>query len=312
MFTDATESPESGRGMPFTDPAEGGFTQRATVAISSSAGPCGAVFVGTEKAIVHSFIDRTVAEVVYGEVHNELLEQSDRDFFDGDVTEHTTRAVTLADSVLPADVEAGRRLFFSATDGRMSASGAGVSCSTCHLDARNDGLTWILGGVERQTPSLAGPVDATAPVTWSEGVASVADEAMLTSNNRMGGEGLSQSDADNIGAFVSWTRFPDAPSNLDAELVDLGKQVFNRADVGCASCHSGELYTDNAAHHIFDDGATQTPTLRGIAASGPYFHDGSALDLRAVLTMSRSGLMGDTSGLTDREFDALESYLKSL
>ena len=52
--------------------------------------------------------------------------------------------------------------------------------------------------------------------------------------------------------------------------------------------------------------------LRGISASGPYFHDGSAPDLREVVLRSRDGNMGNPSLLTDHETDALIAYLESL
>ena len=44
----------------------------------------------------------------------------------------------------------------------------------------------------------------------------------------------------------------------------------------------------------------------------PYFHDGSAETLGEVLEQCRSGFMGDTSGLSQSELEALELYLRSL
>ncbi len=70
---------------------------------------------------------------------------------------------------------------------------------------------------------------------------------------------------------------------------------------GCAACHSGWRMTDDAFHdiglqigddlgraeHIPNDPAMRyafkTPTLRGVAARAPYMHDGSLLDLGAVI-----------------------------
>lgn len=77
---------------------------------------------------------------------------------------------------------------------------------------------------------------------------------------------------------------------------------------GCIVCHTPPLYTDRLFHatgvgegkdvgrgkfdpdNPFAQGAFKTPTLRGVASSGPYFHDGSVADLReAVRTMAAGG-----------------------
>ncbi|RYF18786.1 MAG: c-type cytochrome [Comamonadaceae bacterium] len=79
-----------------------------------------------------------------------------------------------------------------------------------------------------------------------------------------------------------------------------GYKVFaDPAKGNCASCHSGPNFTDNGFHNIgiksadpgrFNirkvaamKGAFKTPTLRDIALSAPYYHDGSAATLREVV-----------------------------
>ena len=78
---------------------------------------------------------------------------------------------TFASPTLDPEAEAGRRLFMSATDDEIVMPGSGVSCSTCHLEGRDDALTWPLGPGDRQTPSLRGGLADTAPYTsttlWS-------------------------------------------------------------------------------------------------------------------------------------------------
>jgi cytochrome c peroxidase len=81
---------------------------------------------------------------------------------------------------------------------------------------------------------------------------------------------------------------------------------------GCADCHV-EGRTDRSQHAVLDFGvATDTPTLQGIGATAPYLHDGSAPTLRDVLLRAGDGSMGDTSGLTEAELDALVAYLERL
>jgi len=294
----------------FTSPSEGGFVERPMRVILSQVGPRSVAFLAEETAYLHSWLDRSVAKLPYSEAHDEIGDGR-AEFGMNSLEAYTGRRIT--ESALSADVEEGRRLFYSANDARMAGSGAGISCATCHFDGRNDGLTWTLDGQKRQTPSLAGPVDQTAPVTWADEVDSVADEAMITSSLRMGGNGLVDEDALKIEAYVAWSRLPDTElAGVNDPLVALGKEVFERDEVGCAACHSGELLTDNNSHQLYGSLPTQTPTLRGVSASAPYLHDGSEPTLRDLLERVRDGSMGDTSSLSDREMDALEAYLKSL
>jgi len=77
----------------------------------------------------------------------------------------------------------------------------------------------------------------------------------------------------------------------------------------CLTCHSGFNFTDEKYHNIgvgmdkaeadlgrydvtgedVDRGAFKTPTLRDIALSAPYFHDGSAETLEEVMEYYNSG-----------------------
>jgi hypothetical protein len=88
-----------------------------------------------------------------------------------------------------------------------------------------------------------------------------------------------------------------APGTFDAAAADRGKAVFD--GVGrCSTCHTGALYTDvnqgvlHAAAEVGQDalfasrsvtGRYRTTPLRGLAQHAPYFHDGSAPTLDAVV-----------------------------
>jgi cytochrome c peroxidase len=54
-----------------------------------------------------------------------------------------------------------------------------------------------------------------------------------------------------------------------------------------------------------------TPSLRFVGGTGPYFHDGRYKTLRALLT-STDGTMGHTKHLSPDDLDALEAYLRTL
>jgi mono/diheme cytochrome c family protein len=218
-------------------------------------------------------------------------------------------ALPLAEEALDPEVAAGRRMFFSARDRRTSVVVGGVSCATCHFQGRNDGFTWphVTGAV--QTPSLAGVVSETLPVPWSGAVATAGEEAHLTATLRMGGEGLSEEERAQVAAYLDSTPLPDRPEG-EARAVARGEDAFGRA--GCGACHAGPRYTDNAEHAVAGFATpTNTPPLTGVGATAPYFHDGSAPTLRALLERVRDGSMGDTSDLSDAERADLEAFLRS-
>ncbi|HMV68288.1 MAG TPA: hypothetical protein PKA64_15680 [Myxococcota bacterium] len=258
--------------------------------------------VGQEDLRAWSWIDRVV------QVWGPVAVTPDPGLIDmGPTNTFAAPPSRLSDAVL-----AGRALFFSADAPQMAAVGTGVSCSACHADGRNDGFTWRFADFDRQTPSLAGVVSETAPVTWTGEVADVATEAHLTSSLRMGGSGVSRAEAAQIAAYVDSTRrtMKPAPSAEEQALIAEGEVVFRLPSVGCVACHSGSNGTNNATVSLFGLDAVNVPPLAGIAATAPYLHDGSAATLRDVLERSRDGSMGDTSGLSERQMLALETYLR--
>jgi mono/diheme cytochrome c family protein len=234
------------------------------------------------------------------------------DSYRDDATAQELFTVRPPDSVLPQTVQRGRELFFDTMDPSMVQPNSGTSCATCHAEGRTDGFTWQFEDFPRQTPSLAGDISRTAPFTWTGHVVSVRDEINNTTRSRMGGTGLRAGRADELAAFVEATRAVQLPGVVDAALVAEGEALFHDSRVGCDTCHTGEDGTDGEMWQVFDfDVPTNTPQLRGIAATGPYLHDGSAATLRDVLLAARDGSMGNTGGLTDHELDALEAYLRT-
>ncbi len=295
----------------FRPPASGGFHEREQLFVRTAGNPTGVAIDGEGFVWVHERGHRAVSWLQSDKLETAL---------DDPEAPAGKRALTIGGrhvvgaSWLPDEVEEGRRLFYSATDERMAADGAGVSCSTCHTEGRNDGFTWTFeGGELRQTPNLAAAPADTAPVTWTLDVESVAREAQITSEGRMGGAGLTASEALRIEAFVAWLAgVENERKGEDTDLVRLGREIFHREEVGCASCHAGTHLTDNAFYPMFGLEAVNTPSLVAVSASAPYLHDGSAPTLRALLEKVRDGSMGDTSSLSAAEMDALEAYLESL
>jgi hypothetical protein len=124
-------------------------------------------------------------------------------------------------------------------------------------------------------------------------------------------------------------RTPAPPPDLDPAAVTRGRAVF-RGDAGCARCHRGSTFTDVLSgpprnwpvlHDPAEVGtepgyAARTATrryrttpLRGLIHHAPYFHDGSAADLAAVVD-HYVHQFGFNLSATQRE-DLIE-YLRSL
>jgi mono/diheme cytochrome c family protein len=114
---------------------------------------------------------------------------------------------------------------------------------------------------------------------------------------------------------------PPPAGSVDATVAARGRTVFDRS---CASCHVGGSGTDNNGGKLHApaetgvDGAYaartvnkayRTTPLRALWQHPPYFHDGSAATLAAVVThYNRARTLGLTA---DQQRDLVE-YLKSL
>lgn len=110
-----------------------------------------------------------------------------------------------------------------------------------------------------------------------------------------------------------------------------GKALFDR---DCAACHSGPLLTDLEMHRVEpadeaasdpglfehtgladDRGRFRTPSLRNVALTGPWWHDGSAPTLEQAISRHRpvsdpaqmAGLTAFLSALSDTEFTTRET-----
>jgi len=95
-----------------------------------------------------------------------------------------------------------------------------------------------------------------------------------------------------------------------------GYRLFK--SLGCISCHQGVNIGGNLfqRHGIFHPLASPTPeilrvpSLRNVATTPPYFHDGSAPDLADAVR--RMGISQLNSTLTDEQTEAIVAFLYSL
>lgn len=210
---------------------------------------------------------------------------------------------------LPPDAAEGRKLFFAANDDRISADGR--ACASCHADGRDDGLVWPTPKGPRQTVLLAGRLARPAPYGWDGKHESLAAHIKVTMAN-LQGTGLPATAIDKLAAYL--VRLP-APPKRDHDLSPeekKGEALFASSKTGCASCHADNAAFDVASATKVDKSKMfLAPSLRHVAASAPYFHDGRYPTLASMLR-AKDNAMAPTADLPDDELKALEAYLRTL
>jgi YVTN family beta-propeller protein len=288
---------------------------RANIAVGSN--PRGLVLNRDNTLLyVHNTLDGTVSTI-----------QTDR--FE------VTSVLPISDLTIPVDVLIGAQLFYGAADPRISAAGW-LSCANCHFDGMSDGRVWSgFTDGPRNTPLLYA-LPETVPYNWSgtwdelgqiehkiralhagagliEGIST--RELLDLADENQGYAGLS-ADLDLLTAYLTTLRAPANPAAFAPEVLERGAQVFT--EQACADCHVGPAGTNLQSFDVGTGGSPlerggpsfDTPTLRWLWLSAPYFHDGSAATLRQVFEHAgEHQLIFDVS---PADIDALVSYLLSL
>ena len=237
---------------------------------------------------------------------------------------------------------AGKRLFHSSDDPRMGQD-QWMSCNSCHFDGEMDGQSWLLGFAgPRNTSSLLGMAE-TLPLRWSGEWDEAADSEFAIRMDSFGSglvsgpmncllgppdcanqpphAGLS-ADLDALAAYINSLAVPPSPEGgqLSEAAALRGKAHFEDLATGCAGCHPAPLYTDNLIHDVGTVTADEkigpafnTPSLRGIYDTPPYFHDGSAATLYRAVTRPSPGSEHDVRDtLNPAEIEELVAFLRSL
>ena len=196
-----------------------------------------------------------------------------------------------------------------------------------NVDGKNNPLVlppaYGLAGVNNETYTAEGPISY-----WNAYVAIVQMHGQGNFSDPRLGIDIKQSPdlvAPKLAALAAYQHSLAAPpppaGSFDATAAARGREVFNRS---CASCHVGGSGTDNNAgvlHTPAETGmdgayaartankAYRTTPLRGLWQHPPYFHDGSAKTLEAVVEhYDRVRKLG----LTPAQRADLVQYLKTL
>jgi len=208
---------------------------------------------------------------------------------------------------------------------------SGHGSVTHHAEPTGRRRTHIKGeGKARHTPMLAGRVEPKGPYGWLGESKTLVDRIIDGfALHRWGSEWDSYGRPPlehRAGAIAAFLKKMPTPPKLARELTSdekRGKQIFMSKDSGCTSCHSAETdeYTDRVPMLVklpprrgfVDETAAKfkTPSLRYVAATPPYFHDGSVQTLEQLIA-SNDNRMGKTNQLSAADKQALVAFLRTL
>ena len=246
---------------------------------------------------------------------------------------NVTAQITLTEIPLASSLLQGKRIFNSAAAPSLTNDNW-ISCATCHFDGSMDTRTWLgFPDGPRNTPALFG-VSQTLPMHWSGNFDELQDveitireiqfgQGLITGNNH---DSLGQphagisSELEALSAYLSSIEFHPTPYAGDTATIQRGNSLF--ATLGCDTCHTPPLYTDLKLHDVGTGDPTirrrshdlgtkfDTPSLRGVWLTNPYFHDGSAATLQQVL---QTGTIHNVFNKINREeLEALTTFLRTL
>ncbi len=178
---------------------------------------------------------------------------------------------------------------------------------------------------------IANPIEMNLPIDEAVKKIAAIDGYSKQFQEVFGEEVTSQNLAKAIAAFErtvlsgnsAYDRYKAGDEMALSEQAQVGMKLFF-GKANCSSCHSGHNFTDNGFHNLGvnfhaeeadvgreahsklagDRGAFKTPTLRDIARTGPYMHDGSVATLEDVVEYYDKG--GTANDFLDEEIYALK------
>ena len=218
-------------------------------------------------------------------------------------------------------IELGRQLFF---DRRLSRDGS-LCCASCHQPdlafADSRAIATGIGGRQgrRNAPALINRGYGRV-FFWDARSASLEDQVLepIEDRNELGSSAREASArvgvpvpviAQALSSFVRsilsgnapFDRFVNGDATALAADEEAGLKVF-RGKGNCTACHVGPTFTDERTHNtgaawrdgaLIDRGAGRgdfkTPTLREVARTAPYMHDGSLATLDEVVEFYDAG-----------------------
>ncbi len=267
--------------------------------------------------------------------------------------------LTVIEEELPEAM--GRRLFYDARSDAEDNRGVsgGLGCAGCHPDGRDDGHVWLesplgalhggqvssrfefpnrpilmphIDGHARQTPMLAGRVEAEGPYGWRGEDETLPDRIRhgfaihrwrgthSTARAPMHAT-LHENQAEALAAFLRSMPTPAPERRPLTEEEQRGQRLFASDETGCANCHAAEDGFSNRRRYALpisrtDRGREESPNFRVpslmfVGRTAPYLHDGRYDDLASLIDHIGDD-MGSTSSLDASQRSALVAYLNTI
>ncbi len=193
--------------------------------------------------------------------------------------------------------------------------GGSLACASCHPEGHEDGRVWNFDPIgKRRTQDIAGGILATAPLHWDGDMTSMGSIMNEVLGRRMGGSPPGPLPLQKVERWIDAIPAMPRSEPVNIEAVARGEVLFNDEVVGCASCHSGAMLTNNKSVDVGTGKEFQVPSLVGIASRAPFMHDGCAPTLQARFGGYCGGgdAHGRTSHLSQDQIADLVSYLETL
>jgi cytochrome c peroxidase len=222
-------------------------------------------------------------------------------------------------------IATGRQLFNDAT---LSGSGA-TACASCHPSGgHTDNKTYV--GLDvvadgdpngRSTPTLWGAGERSA-YGWAGTAPSLEANIRGIIVNRMKGAEPAKETLDALAAYVRSLPYPQDPQ-LDKDGTPLAaataavKHGFDLfvGDGGCGTCHVLPSFDKRGTEDVGTGGKFKVPSLRAVASTAPYFHDGRTRTLDAAVKFMwefYAGKTGSNHMPSEAELADLVAYVRAL
>jgi cytochrome c553 len=195
------------------------------------------------------------------------------------------------------------------------------TCASCHPGNGSDGLTWNTSldgqGEPFNSRDLRGVRD-TGPFGW-KGESDTFQQRAKNTMKEVHKHELSDAAASALASFLE-TLEPPRPltqKEKDRDAIARGKELFHNKG-NCKSCHRGVALTSLDPRAVIRDRKgnltpLDVPSLRGVARTAPYLHDGRAETLEDIfLKHNPDKRHGKAHELNRTELNDLITYLKSL
>jgi cytochrome c peroxidase len=195
------------------------------------------------------------------------------------------------------------------------------TCASCHPNNGSDGLSWDTSseatGEQLNTRALHGVRD-TGPFGWKGKSETLEDRVKNTVREVHKGK-LSEGDAFALAAYLETLDPPrPLPQKVDQLAAAARGEALFFGKAQCQSCHYGPAFTSDSPRAVVvgperKPAPYDVPSLRGVARTAPYLHDGRAATLEEIFKRHNpQNRHGAAHKLTRSELSDLFVFLRSL